>query len=113
LSACGNEEHLLSTICHSFRSHLPLQLTAIKAALREGDAPRLREAAHKLSGIVAAFSTTVAALALQLEDQAAADQLEACQPIISEIDESIQNLFQEMDGLTIEALRKRASSQLI
>jgi len=57
------------------QARLPDQFLAVQNALRAQDAPRLREAAHKLSGILAAFSTEAGAVASNLEDQAAGGRL--------------------------------------
>jgi hypothetical protein len=45
-------------------------------ALRERDAPRLRQAAHKFCALLFAFSTVAGNVASDLEDLAAAGQLE-------------------------------------
>ena len=68
----------------------------------------LREHAHKLSGMSAAFSTIAGELASQLEDLAAADRLEDCRPIVEKLDQVMQELIEEVDGLSIELLRKQA-----
>src|SRR5213075_679610 len=58
----------LEKIGQAFRAHLPDHLKAVQDALRERDAPRLREAAHKLAGMLAAFSTTAGGVASEVED---------------------------------------------
>src|SRR5439155_19772514 len=57
LAACGGDAGILAKICKAFRAGLPDPLTSVQDALRERDTARLREAAHKLGGMVAAFST--------------------------------------------------------
>src|SRR5262249_22220579 len=76
LAACGGDDGVLEKICRTFRARLPDHLKAVGEALRAGDAPRLREAAHKLAGMVAAFSTAAGGVASDLEDHAARGQLE-------------------------------------
>ena len=71
LAACGGDAAILEKICQAFRARLPDHLTAVQDALRDRDAPRLREAAHKLCGMVAAFSTVAGGVASDLEDHAA------------------------------------------
>src|SRR5262249_44658462 len=66
LAACGGDAAILEKICQSFRARLPDQVRAVREALEGRDARRLREAAHKLSGIVAAFSVAAGGLASEL-----------------------------------------------
>src|SRR5205823_10152109 len=66
LAACGGDSAILEKICQTFRACLPGHVKAVQDALRERDAPRLREAAHKLAGMVAVFSTVAGGVALEL-----------------------------------------------
>jgi two-component system sensor histidine kinase/response regulator len=50
LAACGGDESLLRQMCQSFQTRIPAHLTTVEAALEQQDAPRLREAAHKICG---------------------------------------------------------------
>jgi two-component system sensor histidine kinase/response regulator len=108
LAACGGEAAILEEICQVLRARLPEHLTAVQEALREQDAIRLREAAHKLCGTVAAFSTAVGAMASDLEDQAARGQLEDAWPLVEQLEAMTLELIQQVDGLSIEALREQA-----
>src|SRR5438128_818332 len=63
LAACGGDAVILEKIGQAFQARLPDQLKAIQDALRDRDAPRLREAAHKLCGMIAAFSTVAGEVA--------------------------------------------------
>ena len=83
---------------------------AVRDALRERDAVRLREAAHRLCGTVAAFSTVVGAVASDLEDQAASGQLEPAGPLVEQLEAIARELIQQVDGLSIEALRDQAGA---
>ena len=95
-------------MCSSDLARLPDHLTAVHEALRERDAVRLREAAHKLCGTVAAFSTAVSTVASELEDQVARGQLEETWPLVEQLEAMAQVLIQQVDGLSIEALRDQA-----
>ena len=86
LAACGGDAAILEKICQVLRARLPDHLTAVQDALRERDAVRLREAAHKLCGMVAAFSTVAGAVASDLEDQAARGQLEEARPLVEQLE---------------------------
>ena len=54
----------------------------MQETLRDHDAPRLREAAHKLAGMVATFSTAAGGVASELEGCAAQGQLEEARPLV-------------------------------
>jgi CheY-like chemotaxis protein len=108
LAACGGDAATLETICQVLRARLPDHLMAVHDALRTRDAVRLREAAHKLCGTVAAFSTAVGAVASDLEDQAARGELEAARPLVEQLEAIARELIQQVDGLSIEALRAQA-----
>src|SRR4051794_18513136 len=57
LAACGSDGDGLRELCQDFRTYPPARLVEVGDALRAQDAPRLREAAHKLCGLLSAFST--------------------------------------------------------
>jgi PAS domain S-box-containing protein len=105
LAACGGDAAILERICRALRAHLPAHLTAIQEALRDGDTPRLREAAHKACGMVAAFSTIAGKVASQLEDYSAQNQLEDARPLVGKLETMALQLMRIVDGLAIEALR--------
>src|SRR5437660_8915265 len=71
LAACGGDEGILRSICQTLETRLPDHVAALEDAVLNKDAPRLREAAHKLFGMVSAFSTSVGAVASEIEDHAA------------------------------------------
>jgi CheY-like chemotaxis protein len=110
LAACGGDAATLEEICQVLRALLPDDLTAVQEALRERDAIRLREAAHDLCGTVAAFSTVVGAVASDLEDQAARGQLEEAWPLVEQLEAMARELIEQVDGLSIEALRDQAGA---
>jgi CheY-like chemotaxis protein len=110
LAACGDDPATLEKICQVLRARLPDHLTGVQVALRERDAIRLREAAHKLCNTVTAFSTVVGAVASDLEDQAARGQLEAAGPLVEQLEAIVRELIQQVDGLSIEVLREQAGA---
>ena len=105
LAACGGDAAILRGICDTLRARLPDYLAAVTGAFGDHDAPRLREAAHKLSGMVGAFSTAAGALASQLEDHAARGQLEEAAGLIEELNEISEKLPEAVSALSIEKLR--------
>src|SRR5262249_37446869 len=54
LTACGDDADGLYRMCQDFRTYAPTGMVEVREALRCGDAPRLREAAHKLCPLLSA-----------------------------------------------------------
>jgi HPt (histidine-containing phosphotransfer) domain-containing protein len=106
LAACGGDAVILQNICQTFRSRLPDHVTAVQDALRERDTGRLREAAHKLCGMVAAFSTVAGGVASDLEDRAAQGQLEEVRPLVGQLETMADELVRLTSGLSLESLRQ-------
>ena len=75
------------------------------------DALRLREAAHKLCGMLAAFSTVAGDLAANLEDLAARVLLQEALPVVEQLDQCATELARLAGGLTVETLRKQAEAR--
>jgi two-component system, sensor histidine kinase and response regulator len=107
LAACGGDAVILEKICQAFHAHLPHHLTAVQDALRERDAVRLREAAHKLCGMVAAFSTVAGGVASDIEDHAAQGQLEEARPLVGRLEAMADELVRLARGLSLETLRRQ------
>jgi PAS domain S-box-containing protein len=112
LAACGGDDVILGKICQTLRARLPDHLSAVQEALTAADAPRLREAAHKLCGMVSAFSTLAAAVASDLEDRAAGGQVDECRPLAGRLGAMCKALAGEVDGLSVEALAGARRSTL-
>src|SRR5206468_10829013 len=110
LAAGGGDAAILEKICQAFRARLPAHLRAVQDALRDRDAPRLREAAHKLSGMVAAFSTVAGGVASELEDHAAQGQLEKARPLVGQLETMAQELMRVVGGLSLETLRQQTEA---
>jgi CheY-like chemotaxis protein len=108
LAACGDDAVVLEKICQAFRARLPDHLSAVQDALRDRDAPRLREAAHKLCGMVAAFSSVAGGVASDLEDHAALGQLEEARPLVGQLEKMADELVRLTGGLSLETLRQQA-----
>jgi CheY-like chemotaxis protein len=108
LAACGGDAAILEKIGQAFRAGLPDQLKAVQDALRDGDGPRLREAAHKLAGMVAAFSTAAGGVASELEDQATRGRLDEAPAMLRQLERMVPELMRLLDGLSLDALRDQA-----
>ena len=107
LAACGGDADILDKVCQAFRTRLPEQLKAVQDALREGNIPSLREAAHKLCGMLSAFSTAAGEVASKLEDDAAQGHVEEARPLVETLEEMGRQLVQEVDGLSLDMLQSR------
>jgi len=110
LRACGDDEEALRGMCRAFQTYLPDRLAEVGAALRGGDAPRLREAAHKLCAMLLAFSTAAGNVASDLEDRAAQGRLEEAQPLVEQLEMMAQELMRVVEGLSIKTLRNQATA---
>ena len=86
LGACGDDAEGLCRMCEGLRSYLPGRLAEVGEALGNRDAPRLRMAAHKLCGLLSAFSTVAGGVASDLEDQAAGGRLEECRTLVEQLE---------------------------
>ncbi|MBV8129149.1 MAG: PAS domain S-box protein [Planctomycetaceae bacterium] len=107
LGACGDDAEGLRAMGQGFQVYLPRRLAEVADALRNEDAPGLRVAAHKLCGLLSAFSTVAGGVASSLEDHAASGSLEECRPLVEQLELMARELVQEMDGLSIESLREQ------
>jgi HPt (histidine-containing phosphotransfer) domain-containing protein len=110
LAACGDDAAILDKISRAFRARLPDHLKAVQDALRDRDALRLREAAHKLSGMVAAFSTVAGGVASEVEDRAAQGQLDESRPLVGRLEAMAEELMRLVSGVTLDALREQAKT---
>jgi CheY-like chemotaxis protein/HPt (histidine-containing phosphotransfer) domain-containing protein len=107
LAACGGDAAILDSICRTLRARLPDHMRAVQDALRDEDAQRLREAAHKLCGMTTAFSTVAGGVASELEDHAAQGQFEEARPLVRQLETMAQELMRVVGGLSLETLRQQ------
>jgi CheY-like chemotaxis protein/HPt (histidine-containing phosphotransfer) domain-containing protein len=108
LAACGGDPTLLRKMCQTLTARVPEHLAALRGALRDQDATRLREAAHKCCGMLSEFSAAAGDLAGRLEDLAAGTQLEKAVPILEQLEAIAQELVKQIGGITVETLRRQA-----
>jgi two-component system sensor histidine kinase/response regulator len=110
LSACGGDPDILETICQTLRARLPDQLAELQKALADQNAPQLREGAHKLFGMMAAFSAAAGAVVSGLEDHAARGQLDQAATLMEQLTAMARELPQAVANLSIESLRQAAGN---
>src|SRR6202011_6353051 len=89
---------------------VPARLAEAGDALRDRDAPRLREAAHKLGALLFAFSMAAGEMASDLEDHAAQGRLEEARPLVEQLETMTQELLGLAGGLSLETLRQQAEA---
>ena len=68
----------------------------------------MREAAHKLFGLLSAFSTAAGNAASALEDLAERGQLDEARPLVGRLEAMARELIREIDGLSFESLQRHA-----
>jgi CheY-like chemotaxis protein len=110
VAACGGDPALLTRMCTSLAARAPEQMTAIQHALRDRDAGRLREAAHKTCGLLSEFSSLAGDLASALEDRAASANLPEAKQVAETLSQRVAELLRLTDGLTLDRLMALAQS---
>src|SRR5207244_128408 len=100
LAACGGDAAMLGKMCRTLQTRVPEHLAAIRDALHDQDALRLREAAHKFCGMLSAFSTVAGDQAASLEDLAARGLLNDDLPVVEQLDQCATELARLAGGLT-------------
>jgi PAS domain S-box-containing protein len=106
LSACDGDDDLLRKMCRHFRTFVPGRLAEVAEALRDHDPPRLREATHKLGGMVSSFSATAAEAAAHLGRLGGEGKIEEATQAHSRLAEIVEKLDSVLDTLTVEQLRR-------
>jgi two-component system, sensor histidine kinase and response regulator len=109
-NVCGGDTAILEKLRQTFMNRLPDHMAAVQEALRDRDSVRLRESAHKLSGMVAAFSSVAGGVASALEEHAARDELEEARPLVAQLGSMVEELLRQTNGLSLETLRYQAEA---
>jgi two-component system, sensor histidine kinase and response regulator len=102
LAACGGDAIALEHICRALQSGLPGDVSSLKEALLARDAPLTMRAAHKLGGVLAAFSTVAAGAASEIEDHAARGELEAAQRVFARLEPMTRELLALVQRLSLD-----------
>ncbi len=105
LMACDGDTVLLQRLIAVFQARAATHLDRVGTAVADRDAAALRESAHKLRGLVAAFSTTAAAVAERLEQGAAAGQLDGAAEQFTALAAMVGVLGPLLANLSIEDLQ--------
>ena len=110
LAACGGEATILARIGIALRGHLPIELQRAADSMRASDAGALREAAHRIYGMVSAISSLAGSVASELEDHAALGDLSKAAPLLDRLALMSEELLAVISDLSIEELRSRTES---
>jgi two-component system sensor histidine kinase/response regulator len=106
LAACGEEDEILRSICEGLRRSLPTELAIVREFLEEGKMSSLRASAHKLSGMVAAFSTAAGQVASDLEKASAQEELAVARALAERLVTMCDQLLQTVAGdVSVQSLR--------
>ena len=105
LAACGGDANILERIGIALRGHLPLELERAARSLGEADAPALREAAHRVYGMVSAISSQAGALASELEDQAALGRMQDAAALLDRLTLMSEELLAVIGSLSVGELQ--------
>jgi PAS domain S-box-containing protein len=111
LAACGGEPVLLEKMLTSFDTHVQEHLAQIADAMERQERVRIREAAHKLRGLVATFSTTVAREVGVLETIVIDDEFTSVRVQCAAVNFMIEALSQSLTSITVKDLKQRLQSQ--
>jgi CheY-like chemotaxis protein/HPt (histidine-containing phosphotransfer) domain-containing protein len=107
LAACDGDDELLRKMGRHFQAFVPGRLAEVGEALRDRDAARLREAGHKLGGMVSSFSATAAAAAALLGRLGSEGKIEEAMQTHSRLTEIVGELIAVLDTLSVEQLRRQ------
>jgi PAS domain S-box-containing protein len=108
LAACGGDPGLLGKMCQTLAARVPEHLAELRQALRDRDATRLRDVAHKCCGMLSEFSAAAGDLAGTLEELGAETQLDKAGPVLEQLETMAHELVKQADGITVDALRRQA-----
>jgi PAS domain S-box-containing protein len=106
LAACDGDAELLQKMCQHFQSFVPDRLAELSDALRDQNALRLREASHKLGGMVSSFSSTAADAAAKLGRLGREGKFEEASQTHAQLTEIVGKLIAALDTLSVEQLRR-------
>jgi CheY-like chemotaxis protein/nitrogen-specific signal transduction histidine kinase/HPt (histidine-containing phosphotransfer) domain-containing protein len=107
LAACDGDAELLRKMCRLFQTFVPGRLAEVSEALRDRDSAHLRQAAHKLGGMVSSFSAPAAEAAALLGRLGGEGKIEEAKQTFSRLTEIVGRLLSLLDTLSVEQLRRR------
>jgi len=107
LAACDGDAELLRKMCRHFQTFAPDRLAEVSEAVRDRDCARLREAAHKLGGMVSSFSATAAEAVALLGRLGTEGKIEEAIQTHSRLTDIVDRLLAVLDTLSVEQLQRQ------
>jgi PAS domain S-box-containing protein len=107
LAACDGDAELLRKMCRHFQTFAPQRLAEVSEAFRNRNVSQLREAAHKLGGMVSAFSAPAAEAVALLGRLGGEGKLEEATQAHVRLTEIVGRLISALDTLSVEQLRRQ------
>jgi CheY-like chemotaxis protein len=106
LAACDGDAELLRKMCRHFQTFAPDRLAEVSRALQDRDSARLREAVHKLGGMVSSFSATAAEAVVLLGRLGREGKIEEAIQTHHRLTEIVGRVLSVLDTLSVEQLRR-------
>jgi hypothetical protein len=103
-ATCGGDPLLLKAMIHSFQTHFEGHLDALANAIKDQEGARLRTAAHKLHGLVSAFSRRADEAVTRLERVGIDGHWNYVDREFVALDELLHSLAESLHRLTVEGL---------
>jgi hypothetical protein len=98
-ASCDDDAEMLDRVIAALRAQLPRELGEAHACCLAGDAPGLREKAHRLQGMISTASPLVATVASELEDEAASQRLDTSAALLARLDTMTTELLTSLAEL--------------
>ena len=107
LATCGHDADILALMVSGILARLPRDLGVLRGAVGDGDLARIREAAHRLYGMVAAFSTLAGDEASAIEDRAEQGDGAPIEGRLARLEAILTELTRELPDITVSELEAR------
>jgi HPt (histidine-containing phosphotransfer) domain-containing protein len=104
LAACGDDAVVLEKICLALKAQLPRELERVRQALDAQDLADLREAAHRVAGMVSAVSTIAGRTASDIEDGAALGRAIELSELVGRLEAQISDVLEALGSVSLERL---------
>jgi len=112
LDACGEDAVCLEKLCRALEAHLPREISRVQQAILARDLAEVREAAHRLAGMISAVSTEAGLTASELEDEAADGRSAEVSELFQRLAQQTHDVLEALGRVSIEHLRARAGPSL-
>lgn len=112
-AACAGDAEILERIVRVLRAHIPKEWARVDAGWRARDPAGLREAAHRLCGMVATASSSVGQVASDLEDAAAANDFAEADALFQLLGSMIEALLRELEVVSIDSLVREDVAEVV